>query len=153
MSSRLLPCPGCDRHVRIAESLCPFCGGALPLAYQSAGPAPLPTGRLGRAAKFAFGAAVAGVVAVSGCGDDGTPADSGTVTDSGAGDSATGDDSSVADSAVEDSGGIMPAYGAPADAGPDPDAATDAGPGADAAADASGLPDGSSGALYGAPPP
>ncbi|MBW2460120.1 MAG: hypothetical protein JRH11_00640 [Deltaproteobacteria bacterium] len=150
MSSRLLPCPGCDRHVRIAESLCPFCGEALPLAYQSAGPALLPAGRLGRAAKFAFGAAVAGVVVVSGCGDDTAPADSGTGSDSGVTDSGSGGDSSVTDSgsgddAAVDSGGVMPAYGAPADAGIGSDAA------ADAAADA-GPPDGSSMALYGAPP-
>ncbi|MBW2463548.1 MAG: hypothetical protein JRH11_17995 [Deltaproteobacteria bacterium] len=101
MSQRLLPCPGCDRHVRVAEPVCPFCGEAIPLAMQNAGPAPVPGRRLGRAARFAFGAAVAGAVAFTGCGDDTSP--------------------------TPDTGTIGPAYGAPADTGVDPDTGTDAG--------------------------
>jgi len=143
MGPRLLPCPGCSRHVRVVESLCPFCGEALPLAYQSAGPAVVPSTRLGRAAQIAFGAAVAGVVAVTGCGDDGTGSDTGTgdtgVVDTGTGDTGTSD-TGTADGggdAAMDTGGPAPAYGAPADVGP-----ADSGP----------PDDGSSMALYGAPP-
>lgn len=140
MSPRLLPCPACERHVRVTESLCPFCGDALPLAYQSAGAANLPTKRLGRAAKFAFGAAVAGAMAVSGCGDDSAPADSGTVTDSGsATDSGTPGDASP--DAADDSGMVALYGGPPADSG------ADAGDPAD-----SGMLDSATGALYGGAP-
>ncbi len=147
MSPRLLPCPGCERHVRVTESLCPFCGDALPLAYQGVGAANLPTKRLGRAAKFAFGAAVAGAMAVSGCGDDtDPPADSGTVTDSGsATDSGMAGDASP--DAADDSGMVALYGGPPADSG----IGSDAG---DAATDAgdSGMLDSAVGALYGGAP-
>ena len=51
----LTPCAGCRRHVSTDAPTCPFCGAAV-----TAGPVPgSPAGRLGRAAFFAFGAAVA----------------------------------------------------------------------------------------------
>lgn len=123
----LAPCPGCSRHVSAAEPRCPFCGAPPPLA-----PRPrLPTGRLGRAATFAFGAALAasacsettggdaGVDAGAIAGDAGAdagdaPEDAGSDagTDAGAGDDA-GTDAAIPDDAGTDSGGIFPPYGAP----------------------------------------
>ncbi|MFK7989794.1 MAG: hypothetical protein AB8I08_27495 [Sandaracinaceae bacterium] len=97
----MVPCPGCTRHVRSADTHCPFCGDALPLALRQQRRAVAP--RMGRAAMFAFGAAMA-VSTASGCDDTSTPeVDSGSEVDAG--------------------GGVAPAYGAPAeDAGtPDPD--------------------------------
>ncbi len=94
--SQLLPCPSCTRHVRRSENGCPFCGA--PLALEGEPARPLPTQRLGRAATFAFGAAIA--TSVAACGAATTP----NTTDTGM----AGQD-----------GGIGPAYGAPSDAGSD----------------------------------
>jgi len=66
--SQLIPCPGCNRHVRQAESSCPFCDTALSLAHIA--PAALPRTRLGRAATFAFGATLVGATTLLGCGGD-----------------------------------------------------------------------------------
>ena len=52
--TQLIPCPGCNRHVRQAETSCPFCSAALSLA--DVPEHALPRTRLGRAATFAFGA-------------------------------------------------------------------------------------------------
>jgi len=120
--------------VRISESLCPFCGEAIPSEVREAGPVRLPKRRLGRAAKFAFGAAALSTVALSGCGDDEpAPMDTGTVAppygippmdsgpvdagpdDSGPADSAPADASS--DTGLGDGGGDGPLYGGPPDAG------------------------------------
>ncbi len=89
--------------MRAVEASCPFCGEAL-----SAPPAerPLPMTRLGRAAVFAFGAAIVGA---SGCAEH-----------HGTDDAGTPDDSAV----EEDSGpepmpdsGVVPPYGAPPEDG------------------------------------
>ena len=67
--TQLIPCPGCNRHVRQHESACPFCSSALSLT--NVAPPPVPRTRLGRAATFAFGATlVAGAAALTGCGGD-----------------------------------------------------------------------------------
>ena len=170
--NHLLPCPECARHVRVLHPVCPFCGHALPMAHRAVPAARAPRVRLGRAATFAFGAAVATSVA-AGCSDRDrarTSADGGSITtDSGGGatdatvdpdggggptdagfdagggdtDGGTAPDAGQPD-AGRDSGGIAPAYGAPAgDAGPAP--SSDAG---SSATDAGGgiMP------LYGAPP-
>lgn len=92
----LLPCPSCARHVRRSENGCPFCGASLALAIEPS--RPMPTQRLGRAATFAFGAAMA--TSVAACGTTTTP----TTTDTGT---------------AEQDGGVAPAYGAPSDAGSD----------------------------------
>ncbi len=147
MSARLLPCPGCARHVRVSDSLCPFCGEALPLAYQNAGPAPLPKVRLGRAAKFAFGAAVASTMSLTGCGDDGTPSDTGAGDTGITVDSATGD--TGATDAAMDTGAVVPPYGIPPDTGPDSDVPDGGG---DAASDASSTGDSGVAPAYGTPP-
>jgi hypothetical protein len=94
----LIPCAGCARHVRSDESECPFCARPLDAACEEA-EAPRPARRLGRAATFAFGAALA--ASAAGCSEshDGRR-DSGTPRDAG-----------------PDSGAIAPPYGAPPDDG------------------------------------
>src|SRR4051812_29837903 len=62
----LRPCGGCQRHVAITETTCPFCAASL-----SPGEAhKLPLGRLSRAAVFA-----AGALAESAWGGKAKPAD------------------------------------------------------------------------------
>jgi hypothetical protein len=64
----LVPCPECNRHVRVSELECPFCALPLDLAHT---PAPqLPRGRLSRAATLAFGATFVSATALSACGGD-----------------------------------------------------------------------------------
>lgn len=66
--SRLEPCPGCSRHVRVEDRACPFC--AEPLAFGALPPRAAPSRRLGRAATFAFGASVVGATALVACEDE-----------------------------------------------------------------------------------
>ena len=124
--NQLIPCPGCNRHVRQAESSCPFCSAALSLAHLPA--PPLPRTRLGRAATFAFGATLVGATALIACGgqDEGKKG--------GAGGNAAGGTTSQAGSTSGGSSagtlasggtGIGPVYGAPAGGtGPDNTAGT-----------------------------
>ncbi len=102
---RLAPCPGCDRHVLIDAETCPFCGEAT-----APGPTPSsPTGRLGRAALFAFGAAVASA-GLSACSDSHGPTDdAGTARDAGfdAGEAVV----PPYGAPPEDAGGPVPLYG------------------------------------------
>ncbi len=58
-------CPGCERHVRVDETDCPFCDRAL-TAADRARLAPDTNKRLRRAAYLFFGA----TVAIAGCGED-----------------------------------------------------------------------------------
>ena len=62
MMNQLEPCPHCHRHVRVDETACPFCAGAVD--FTGVAPRVLPRIRLGRAATFAFG------IAASACGSD-----------------------------------------------------------------------------------
>jgi hypothetical protein len=62
MTQRLVPCSVCDRHVRVAESLCPFCGSTLPRGRGEPLPEPPPTG-LSRAGLFAYRGVAAKAVA------------------------------------------------------------------------------------------
>jgi hypothetical protein len=74
-ASHLRPCPGCSRHVRVSEGVCPFCGASLDATFQ-ASPAPVgPSRRLSRAALFAFGtgAAVLTPVVAIDCGGEIAP--------------------------------------------------------------------------------
>jgi hypothetical protein len=64
VASRLGPCTSCQRHVRIDEGSCPFCGESLQL--EAVAPT-LP--RIGRVAAIAAMAAAG----ASGCGDMGNP--------------------------------------------------------------------------------
>ncbi len=100
MGIHLVTCHACARHIRASEGACPFCH-ALNIAPPQA--RPTPTQRLGRAALFAFGAAVSTSVALTGCSESSAP---------------TPD--AAADSRVME-GGIVPPYGTPVDdAGPAP---------------------------------
>jgi hypothetical protein len=59
---RLAPCPRCQRHLRVDERGCPFCGAAIAtgslVSRAPTRPAVSPQ-TLGRAAIFAFGSAIA----------------------------------------------------------------------------------------------
>lgn len=149
--NHLLPCSGCARHVRAADSVCPFCGSALPLSVRAPR---LPTRRLGRAATFAFGAALA----ATGCSEAHGTDDGGPVSDAGggswAGDAAVyggppieEDAGAQTDAGVDAGGGIAPLYGGPGpieeDAGAaQTDAGTDAGGGVVPAYGAPAITDG-----------
>ena len=68
--SQLSPCPSCHRHVRVEETVCPFCSAALP---ERAGPETItaPRARLSRAALFAAGATLLGAAACSSSSNNG----------------------------------------------------------------------------------
>ena len=111
----LQPCPSCSRHVRSTETACPFCATALAL---TASPAPMTSERLGRAALFVFGAAMATNVAA--CSMSTTPpSDTGPNPD--VSDFPPADAGTDAPTPVPDSG-FFPPYGTPA-----PDAGNDTG--------------------------
>jgi hypothetical protein len=58
--NHLAPCPGCNRHVAVFETTCPFCAAALGESFRGRPrPAPLPR-RLSRAAMMAAGATLIG---------------------------------------------------------------------------------------------
>lgn len=99
--TQLIPCGGCGRHVLSSEPDCPFCGASVSAERPVPG---RPERRLGRAATFAFGAALA-AAAASGCGEShGPDEDAGTEeTDAGA----------EAEDAGTDAGTVAPPYGAP----------------------------------------
>ena len=62
--SQLSPCPGCSRHVKVAERVCPFCARDLP-AQPVAAVTPPGRPRMSRAAAFALGATMVGAAACS----------------------------------------------------------------------------------------
>lgn len=171
MYQPLAPCPGCSRHVRVADNACPFCGTAFSSTL-TAQPGLDGRRRLSRAALVTFAA----TLGAAGCGatvsttdassgsDTGVVVDRPAVVDSGATDAGT-PDSGPRDSgtvvrdtgAPDDQGGVVAAYGLPfpTDAGPPDDEGNssadygsppprDAGPGPD--------DDGGSAAEYGGPP-
>lgn len=53
--THLAACPSCARHVRVSETLCPFCAASLPDELRSRPPQALPASRLSRAATYALG--------------------------------------------------------------------------------------------------
>lgn len=140
MESPLAPCPHCCRHARVTDPRCPFCGADFPGSFaQSAVPGA--TGRLSRAAAYAFGA----TLAVAGCGSSVGPADAEPTdvpadvqpTDSA---SEVGQvDTGPGDTGPADDGTLMGAYGVP----PPPDARVDTGP----------ADNGAIAPPYGVPPP
>lgn len=69
--SRLVPCPGCNRHVRDLESKCPFCARVLDVRAE---PAPL-LPRIGRGAIAlgAIGASLLSVSSLEACKDNSLP--------------------------------------------------------------------------------
>lgn len=141
MPVHLLPCPGCARHVRAGEAQCPFCLASIGDATAPAPPTPI--ARLGRSATFAFGAAVAATIQVTGCSSPTTPGgtDSGIREDAGAVDAQMAESDAGAEPV---DGGPAPLYGGPpTDSGPE---GVDAGSGSDV--DGGGGP----APAYGAPP-
>ncbi|HXK18945.1 MAG TPA: hypothetical protein VNG33_14135 [Polyangiaceae bacterium] len=104
--TQLIPCPSCNRHVRQAETSCPFCSAELSLGHVPQHP--LPRARLGRAATFAFGATIVGAAALTGCSstDDGKTGSKGGSAGMSTGGSSAGQASGGT--------GITPVYGAPA---------------------------------------
>jgi hypothetical protein len=109
----------------VSETHCPFCSEALSLSAEPCSRVREP-GRLGRAARFAFGAALAGTIAVAGC-DDGSemalygapPFDAGRDGGAPPGDGSATDGSAPADGGAADDGGppadggVMALYGGP----------------------------------------
>lgn len=131
MSSPLVPCPQCARHVFAGGAACPFCASALPVDLaKRAVPAATAGARLSRSALFAF--ATSAAVACSSGG-------SGSIDDAGSRDGSPSADSGV------DTGGPAPAYGQPIDDG-------GVGPLYGAPADAGEIDSGGGGVLYGLPP-
>jgi hypothetical protein len=63
MSVQFWPCPGCSRHVKRGDPVCPFCGATASL---ESGPTRVLVGRLSRAAIFAAGA-MGAAVATTNC--------------------------------------------------------------------------------------
>jgi hypothetical protein len=132
MADVFVPCPGCHRHARVSETICPFCGGSL----EGASIVPSASRRLSRASVFAFASTVSALTLV-GCGSSDSTATTPPVDAAGDSvadsigtlyggpmdtsflDSASPDsaDSAPADTAKdtgpEDGGGVMPAYGLP----------------------------------------
>jgi len=105
--NQLVPCPECNRHVRVSEVECPFC--ALPLDL-SATPAPrLPSERLSRAATLAFGATLASAAALAACSGTDAPV---PVYGAPAGGSANL--AGAAGAATAGAGAAVAVYGAPA---------------------------------------
>jgi hypothetical protein len=87
------PCPGCSRHVKRSDGLCPFCGAT---ASVESIPTRTLAGRLSRAALFAAGAA--GVaVATTDCSTGGMPAYGGVSAPVEIEDSSASDGPSMAD--------------------------------------------------------
>ena len=71
MAIHLKACPSCARHARISESVCPFCGSALPASFRTPPPIGSPARRLTRAALLSLGAAAGAVGLLEACsGDD-----------------------------------------------------------------------------------
>lgn len=70
--SHFVLCPSCKRHVRPAETSCPFCSSALPDELRNADALPRPPSGLSRARAYAFRAAIVASVAGVGaaCGSD-----------------------------------------------------------------------------------
>src|SRR5450432_2963931 len=166
----LVPCPECNRHVRVSELECPFC--AVPLDLANTPPPQLPRSRLSRAATLAFGATFVSATAISACGGDAE--ENGMSNNAGAAGLASaganvggavpvygapsgGEFGVVGFQNTGGEGGIVPSYGAP-DAGMGgtidlPGAAGASGEaGAGAAPDASGGKGGGPFTIYGAPP-
>jgi hypothetical protein len=63
--SQLVPCPGCDRHVKSEDTTCPFCQAALAPARPCTGCSGPLAPRLARAALVAAGAALLGAACES----------------------------------------------------------------------------------------
>jgi hypothetical protein len=151
--SQLHPCPACARHVKRSETSCPFCSASI--ALEGVAARARPTQRMGRAATFAFGAAVATSLAACSGATTPTGTDANTSIDSGVSPLYGGPPDADATDAGTDTGGPGPMYGAPpidsgVDAGGPAPAYGGPFPGDDAGQEDAG---GGGAPLYGAPPP
>ena len=148
--TQLIPCPSCNRHVRQAESSCPFCSAELSL--QNVPEPVLPRTRLGRAATFAFGATLVGATTLVGCGGDSEEGKKGAGGAGSGGTTSNAGQSSGGSSAGQASGGtgIMPVYGAPA-AGTGNDSGGNTGTGGSSAGGTANGHGGGPAPVYGAP--
>jgi hypothetical protein len=81
----LAPCPSCQRHVHVHETVCPFCAALLSDAPSRR----LVRMRVGRFAAFTINAALVGSVATA-CGTDSRPEEESEVTATGGVSEATG---------------------------------------------------------------
>jgi len=106
--SHLRPCSSCSRHVRADETRCPFCEATLAI---DTNPPPVPSKRLGRAARMAFGAAVT-TGAIVACGG-GQPAKDASNTGAGASSSSASATTTATTTATETPPDIAKPYGAP----------------------------------------
>lgn len=152
MATTLAPCPSCTRHVRVSETLCPFCATALPTDIAVRGARPRVAARLARAGIFAVGTAVAAATSAA-CSTVAPATDAGgdmaAATDTGTGglDAAYGGPPDLGPIDLGH-GGIDAAYGGPPDLGtPDTGPATTDASQADAGEDLGGVH-----TLYGLPP-
>jgi hypothetical protein len=107
--SHLVPCPECNRHIRVTEAACPFC--ALPLDLAATPEPQLPRARLSRAATLAFGATLVSATALAACSSD---SDGGGKGPSGGAAGMAG----AAGAAQAGAGTVGPVYGAPAGGAP-----------------------------------
>ncbi len=155
MYQPLAPCPGCARHVRVADRSCPFCGTSFASALVPQ-PGVDARRRLSRAALVTFAA----TLGAAGCGATVSSTDASANTDTGAvvdrpivadiaGNDTGTPDTGTPDAGTPDAGFVTRDSGAPDDhggpvaayGGPFP---TDSGPPDD---------EGNSSADYGSPPP
>jgi len=170
MASHLVPCPACQRHVRVSEVSCPFCTETLSQSLRNRSAEPLPAARLGRAALYAFRAsltgvaviaagsvAVAGTVACSSDSDNGGGSGQQTSGGTSAGGNSSGNDGnggSAVGSSGANAGGATNGGsngGTPGSAGAVGSGGDDGNPGS-AGNDGSGGDNGGAIALYGAVP-
>ena len=92
MSSRLVPCSACSRHVRFDSERCPFCGVAR--ALEPAAPSVASTPRLSSLAVMTFRAATLGVAITACGGESNDPAGQGGATGTGGVGASAGETSS-----------------------------------------------------------
>jgi hypothetical protein len=104
MTIAFVPCPACDRHVKVIEKTCPFCHTSIEVAAA----APLPrTAMTSRAAILAAGASA--ILGVAGCSSD----DTAPTSDAGPTDASVILDASGPQDATADRPTVQPVYGSP----------------------------------------
>lgn len=117
--SDLVPCPECGRHVRVTETVCPFC--ALSLDLSSSVPPVLPAQRLSRAATLAYRATIASATALAACSSVpvyGAPGPIGGQAGAEEAGAAAGGASGATADAGRGGANVGPVYGAPAGGAP-----------------------------------
>jgi endogenous inhibitor of DNA gyrase (YacG/DUF329 family) len=118
MNTPLVPCPDCQRHVRVGEGNCPFCGAAVDDEQGAAARVSIPTKRLGSLAIMMFRTTALGAAIVACGGDDSSkPAtDSGSDVGSG-GSTGAGGTFGIGGAPTDNTGGGMGTGGSPGTGG------------------------------------